>query len=46
VGADLWVALTWRVWFLGLLFLVLRSAVETVFQFRSPSASFPLLSIQ
>lgn len=39
-------ALTWRVWVLGLLFLVLRSGLETVFQFRSPSASFPLLSIQ
>ncbi|KAI5451012.1 hypothetical protein NCC49_002503 [Naganishia albida] len=39
-------ALTWRVWFLGLLFLVIRSGMETVFQFRSPSASFPLLSIQ
>ncbi|KAJ9096772.1 hypothetical protein QFC21_005042 [Naganishia friedmannii] len=39
-------ALTWRVWFLGLFFLISRSALETVLQFRSPSASLPLLSIQ
>lgn len=44
--SDRSLALTWRVWVLGLFFLVLRSGLETVFQFRSPSASFPLLSIQ
>ncbi|GHJ88098.1 hypothetical protein NliqN6_4500 [Naganishia liquefaciens] len=39
-------ALTWRVWALGLTLSIAATALDTIFQFRSPSVLVPVLSIQ
>ena len=40
------IALTWRVWALGLTLSIAATALDTIFQFRSPSVLVPVLSIQ